>query len=151
MNTSTEEFGFKELMSTLKSIYKAMKLTITQAMFEKENTLQYPFIKKELPEKSRGMLFNNVSDCIACDICADACPVDCIYIVHEKRKTEEVIPKTSKGKPIVLRLTKFKIDMALCCHCGLCTEVCPTDCLVHTKQFDYVTDQVKSHLVDYLK
>ena len=27
--------------------------------------------------------------------------------------------------------------MAKCCYCGLCTTVCPTECLTMTKVFDY--------------
>jgi formate hydrogenlyase subunit 6/NADH:ubiquinone oxidoreductase subunit I len=31
--------------------------------------------------------------------------------------------------PVVFYLDKFDIDMSLCMYCGLCTEVCPTECL----------------------
>ena len=27
--------------------------------------------------------------------------------------------------------------MAKCCYCGLCTTVCPTECLTMTKTYDY--------------
>jgi NADH-quinone oxidoreductase subunit I len=29
--------------------------------------------------------------------------------------------------------------MAKCCYCGLCVDVCPTECLVMTEKFDYST------------
>jgi len=32
--------------------------------------------------------------------------------------------------PVVFYLEQFDIDMSLCMYCGLCTEVCPTECLV---------------------
>ncbi len=32
--------------------------------------------------------------------------------------------------PVVFYLDQFDIDMSLCMYCGLCTEVCPTECLV---------------------
>ena len=31
--------------------------------------------------------------------------------------------------PVVFYLDRFAIDMSLCMYCGLCTEVCPTECL----------------------
>ena len=31
--------------------------------------------------------------------------------------------------PVVFYLDQFAIDMSLCMYCGLCTEVCPTECL----------------------
>ena len=31
--------------------------------------------------------------------------------------------------PVVFYLDQFDIDMSLCMYCGLCTEVCPTECL----------------------
>ena len=32
--------------------------------------------------------------------------------------------------PVVFYLDQFDIDMSICMYCGLCTEVCPTQCLV---------------------
>ena len=32
--------------------------------------------------------------------------------------------------PVVFYLDQFDIDMSLCMYCGLCTEVCPTECLI---------------------
>lgn len=31
--------------------------------------------------------------------------------------------------PVVFYLDQFDIDMSICMYCGLCTEVCPTECL----------------------
>jgi formate hydrogenlyase subunit 6/NADH:ubiquinone oxidoreductase subunit I len=32
--------------------------------------------------------------------------------------------------------------MAKCCFCGLCTVVCPTECLVMTSEYDYSTQKI---------
>jgi NADH-quinone oxidoreductase subunit I len=38
-----------------------------------------------------------------------------------------------------LYAAQFDIDMAKCCFCGLCTTVCPTECLTMTNEYDYST------------
>ena len=42
----------------------------------------------------------------------------------------EQILSVVERKPVIFYLDKFDIDMSLCMYCGLCTEVCPTECLV---------------------
>ncbi len=38
--------------------------------------------------------------------------------------------------PVVFYLEQFDIDMSICMYCGLCTEVCPTQCLVMKDSLD---------------
>jgi len=61
--------------------------------------------------------------------------VDCIDIDVIKSPTE--IKKASDGSSIRLYAGKFEIDMAKCMFCGLCTTVCPTECLTMTKTYDF--------------
>lgn len=42
--------------------------------------------------------------------------------------SDEVSRIVTRNK-VVFYLDKFDIDMSLCMYCGLCTEVCPTECL----------------------
>ncbi len=62
------------------------------------------------------------------------CLVSCIDI--ESIKATEVIGLTSDGSKKMLYAAKFDIDMAKCLYCGLCTIVCPTECIVMTNQYD---------------
>ena len=39
------------------------------------------------------------------------------------------IDRVVERKPVIFYLEQFDIDMSLCMYCGLCTEVCPTECL----------------------
>ena len=39
------------------------------------------------------------------------------------------ISRVVTRNPVVFFLDQFDIDMSLCMYCGLCTEVCPTECL----------------------
>ena len=97
-------------------------------------TVQFPKTKMPVPEVARYQLDVEIDDCIVCDLCAKACPVDCITI--ESVKATDVIGKTSDGSVKRLYAAQFDIDMAKCMYCGLCTVVCPTECITMTDQYD---------------
>ena len=113
-------------------------------------TIQYPEQKDHLPLGSRGLLFNDVDDCISCRQCAAVCPVDCIYIEADKKAPGETPDFTRGGVKKTLNLRKFDIDVSLCCYCGLCSAACPTDCLYHTKEYEYSVFERDKHVMDYL-
>jgi formate hydrogenlyase subunit 6/NADH:ubiquinone oxidoreductase subunit I len=102
-------------------------------------TRGYPEPKNEyiLPERARNRLYVNMDDCIGCDQCARACPVNCITIDTVKTVPGEDLGVTSNGKKKALWVTGFDIDMAKCCFCSLCVWPCPTDCIVMTETFEY--------------
>jgi NADH-quinone oxidoreductase subunit I len=104
-------------------------------------TINYPEVKDDIPSISRNRLFMFQEGCISCNQCAVICPVECITIESRKKVAEEnpdaKTPERFGSKPLKLKLLKFDIDEALCCFCGLCTEVCPTECLVHTTEYEY--------------
>lgn len=113
--------------------------------FEQETgvvTLKYPYEAIPVPDTGRYRLHNEIDDCIVCDKCAKACPVNCIEI--EPVKAIEEVGKTSDGSSKRLYAAKFDIDMAKCCFCGLCTTVCPTECLTMTKAYDFSEFDVRN-------
>jgi len=132
----------KGLSLTLRHLFAARhareELDIKQEnYFEKQQgvtTIQYPKQEIPIPEVARYQLDVVIDDCIVCDLCAKACPVDCIDI--EAIKATETIGKTSDGSVKRLYAAKFDIDMAKCMYCGLCTVVCPTECITMTDQYD---------------
>lgn len=103
-------------------------------------TVQYPSQEMPIPEVARYQLEVEIDDCIVCDLCAKACPVDCIDI--EAIKATEAIGKTSDGSVKRLYAAKFDIDMSKCMYCGLCTVVCPTECITMTNQYDRSTSRL---------
>ncbi len=141
---------FTNILDAVRSTYKGMKITLKYVYGVKEVTIQYPEEKEVLPLNSRSRLFNDVENCIACMQCSTACPVSCIYISAVKREKDAPKVKTSSGQAIRLDLTMYTIDEALCCYCGLCTTVCPTECLTHTSDYEYSQYVVDSMKYDYL-
>jgi NADH-quinone oxidoreductase subunit I len=99
-------------------------------------TLQYPKERMVMFERFRGLLHNRVEDCIGCGQCVRACPVDCITMVTQKAGKEEDLGITRDGTPKKLHVYQFDIDTLKCMWCNLCTEVCPTECLLMTGQYE---------------
>ena len=89
--------------------------------FRPHLTQEYPRERPELRPRFRGVpRLRDHPDvegplCVACNMCADACPDHCITVTAEPRVT-------GKGKQVKL----FLIDYERCCLCGLCVDPCPT-------------------------
>ncbi|MCB9062771.1 MAG: NADH-quinone oxidoreductase subunit I [Halobacteriovoraceae bacterium] len=142
---------FKNIWNAVSSTFKGLSITIKYVTSVRPVTIEYPEVREILPKNSRSRLFNDVEDCIACDQCAVACPVDCIYIASKPRPKDAEKIKTSNGTPIRRELTQYTIDTALCCYCGLCTTVCPTQSIQHTTDYEFATftlDQMKYNYID---
>ncbi|MDT9546709.1 MAG: 4Fe-4S binding protein [Chlorobium phaeovibrioides] len=102
-------------------------------------TLQYPREAVPTPLRGRYRLHNAIDDCIGCGQCVRACPVNCIEIETIKVMPEDLAAcgKTSGGQQKKFWVPVFDIDTAKCMTCGMCTNVCPTECLVHTPVSDF--------------
>ncbi len=106
-------------------------------LFVPSVTVQYPDVKLKLPERARNRLYVNIDDCIGCDQCSMACPVDCITIETIKSTPDLDLGVTSTGHKKRLHVPKFDIDIAKCCYCGLCVYPCPTECIVMTDVYEF--------------
>ena len=106
-------------------------------------------VREVLPDSSRSRLYNDVEIVfLVCNV-QRRCPVDCIYIAVKRDKTAPQL-KTTSGNPIRLDLTQYTIDTALCCYCGFCTTVCPTECLTHTTDYEFSQFTLDEMKYDYL-
>jgi NADH-quinone oxidoreductase subunit I len=141
---------FTNIWEAVLTTYKGMSITFKYVYGVKPVTIEYPEIKEELPANSRSRLYNDAQNCISCLQCANACPVDCIYISAVRRTADAPAIKTKDGTAIKLDLTMYTIDTALCCYCGLCTTVCPTECLTHTQDYEFSSYTVSHMKYDYL-
>lgn len=127
---------FKNTWEALWTIFIGMKITFKH-LFVPSVTIQYPDVKIDLPDRSRNRLYVNIEDCIGCDQCVRACPVDCIELETVKSVPGEDLGKTSNGKKKVMWVTKFDIDFAKCCCCSLCVYPCPTECIKMTDVYEF--------------
>ena len=127
---------FRDIWKAISSIVIGMSVTIRH-VFHPAVTIQYPDVKLKMPERARNRLYVNIDDCIGCDQCALACPVDCISIDTIKATADQDLGATSTGHKKRLHVPKFDIDIAKCCYCGLCVYPCPTECIVMTDVFEF--------------
>ena len=71
---------------------------------------------------------NGETLCIACNLCALACPESLIVVTSERNEE-------TKRK----ELTTFTYDTSRCMFCGLCEDACPVDALELTQDFEMAT------------
>lgn len=122
---------FQNLYENIRTIAVGMKITLKYC-FQKTVTVQYPEQRLSFAPRYRGIHEFEADLCIACDLCAKACPVDCIYIDKTApRKIDKATGKATGGE-----LSRFAIDYSKCLFCALCTEPCPTDCIHMGKLHD---------------
>ncbi|MFM7923542.1 MAG: NuoI/complex I 23 kDa subunit family protein, partial [Planctomycetaceae bacterium] len=96
-------------------------------------TQQFPEVKPELPLHYRGVHRLNRDEkdrvkCVACMMCATACPARCITIEAQAAPPEwpdrDKFPKS------------FVLDELRCIYCGMCEQACPVDAIELTTLFD---------------
>lgn len=127
---------FKDIWDSFYTIGIGMGVTFRH-LFTKSVTIQYPDVKLELTDRARNRLYVNMDDCIGCDQCSKACPVNCITIETVKVVPPDDLGVTSTGNPKRLWVTKFDIDIAKCCYCALCVYPCPTECIKMTDVYEF--------------
>jgi NADH-quinone oxidoreductase subunit I len=115
---------FYNVYSALRTVLIGMRITLRYC-FAKTITVQYPDVAPTLQPRTRGFHWYEIEKCIACDQCAKACPVDCIYI--EKTGPRKIDKESGVAKGGAM--TRYAIDYSKCMFCALCVPPCPTDCI----------------------
>jgi NADH-quinone oxidoreductase subunit I len=127
---------FRNISESIVTVLIGMGIT-WRHLFTRAVTIQYPDVKLKLPERARNRLYVNMDDCIGCDQCAMACPVNCIAIETIKSTPDVDLGLTSVGTKKRLYVPRFDIDIAKCCYCGLCVYPCPTECIKMTDVYEF--------------
>lgn len=112
------------MISLLKTIW-----TVFATMFRKRATIQYPEQRPYIPPRWRGRIIlsrdpDGKERCVACYLCAVACPVDCISLQAAEDETGRRYPAS------------FRINFSRCIFCGYCEEACPTYAIQLTPDFE---------------
>lgn len=95
------------------------------------STVQYPEEKVPYPEGYRGThrlvpREDGKPRCVACYMCATACPAQCIFIQAGETEPHDA---SAESRVIEKFPTRFVIDELRCVMCGLCVEACPKDAI----------------------
>jgi len=125
---------FVSIFKGFHSLIKGMEVTGKELVTPKV-TEQYPENRATLhiPERFRATLEfiydeNGNHKCIACGSCERNCPNQTISIT--KRMVE--LPDGKKK----MKLDKYMYDLGSCTFCGLCVQVCPTNAIKFSNDFE---------------
>ena len=97
--------------------------------FDKRETQMYPEEPVYLPPRYRGRIVltrdpDGEERCVACNLCAVACPVGCISLQKAEHEDGRWYPEF------------FRVNFSRCIFCGLCEEACPTTAIQLTPDFE---------------
>lgn len=122
---------FKYILDVVHGTYTQLRslVMIFGHAFRKRDTLQYPEQPVPLPPRYRGRIVltrdpDGDERCVACNLCAVACPVGCIALQKAEREDGRWYPDF------------FRINFSRCIFCGLCEEACPTTAIQLTPDFE---------------
>lgn len=92
-------------------------------------TISYPEERRSYSDRYRGAHILTAREdgtprCVACYMCATACPADCIYIE----------PKEVDNPLIEKAPARFEIDMLRCVFCGFCVDACPEEAIIMSRE-----------------
>jgi NADH-quinone oxidoreductase subunit I len=129
-------------LKNIGAIAKGMSITFKE-MFEPTTVENYPDGKGPLrgavfQERFRGLHVlqrdeSGLEKCVACFLCAAACPSNCIYIEAAENTEEQRISGAERYAKV------YNIDYNRCIFCGYCVEACPTDAITHGHGFELAT------------
>jgi len=115
----------------MRAIFNALKTMgrIALHTFRKRETILYPEQMPPVPPRWRGRIVltrdpDGGERCVACYLCAVACPVDCIAL-------EAAEDEHGRRYPAF-----FRINFSRCIFCGFCEEACPTYAIQLTPDFE---------------
>ncbi len=97
----------------------------------KTYTIEYPEKRRQYSHRYRGHhILTTRPDgglrCVACFLCATACPAECIHIEAGEHPDVNV-----EKYPIV-----YDIDMLRCVFCGYCVDACPEEAIIMSNNHD---------------
>jgi len=94
-------------------------------------TIQYPEERRSYSGRFRGRhILTTRADgslrCVACYLCAQACPAECIHIEAGEHPDVNI-----EKYPVA-----YEIDMLRCVFCGYCVDACPEEAIIMSNDYD---------------
>lgn len=135
-----EAFYIPEVIKGLGTTFKHLVGSIGKG--KRNLAMEYPEERREnMPVEKGGINVSNFRGvhrlnrdaqgrvkCVACFMCATACPARCIHIEGAPAPWDD-----REKYPV-----KFDIDELRCIFCGMCEEACPVDAIELTYTYDIV-------------
>jgi NADH-quinone oxidoreductase subunit I len=123
-----------EILGSAAAIAKGMSVTLKE-MMSPTVTEDYPDAPPKFQERFRGVHVlqrdeAGLEKCVACFLCAAACPSNCIYIEADENTEKKRISGGERYASV------YNIDYSRCIFCGFCVEACPTDAITHGHEFE---------------
>ena len=128
-DTKKKDGYLQQTMEIFQGLAQGLGTTFVHT-FRRKITEEYPEYKRPLPERTRARIIltrdpEGEERCVACFLCAAACPVSCISMEGEEREDGRRWARW------------FRINFARCIYCGLCEEACPTLAIQLTSHFEF--------------
>ena len=123
-----------EVLQSAAAVAKGMGITFKE-MMQPAITEDYPDAPVNFQQRFRGVHVlqrdeAGLEKCVACFLCAAACPSDCIYIEAAENTDQARISGGERYAKV------YNIDYNRCIFCGFCVEACPTDAITHGHGFE---------------
>ena len=128
----------KKIFAYAFSLIQGLMVT-AKYLFKPAVTLQYPKQRWSPPERFRGRVALRPKKCISCQMCARACPNNCLDV------------RFSIGEDKKRKLNEFAYRMDTCLFCGLCVEPCPTSAIFMNHDYELSVYERKALLMDLVK
>jgi len=124
----------RDILGGAAALAKGMSVTLAE-MLSPTVTEVYPDEPPKFQERYRGAHVlerdeNGLEKCVACFLCAAACPSNCIYIEAAENTGAVRISGADRYAQV------YNIDYNRCIFCGYCVEACPTDAITHGHGFE---------------
>ena len=121
----------KEMLAPLAGMGLTMNRMMDNLTGKVKATISYPEERRSYSERYRGAHILTAREdgsprCVACYMCATACPADCIYI----EPAEHPDPLIEKYP------ARFDIDMLRCVFCGFCVDACPEEAIIMSRELE---------------
>lgn len=128
----------KKILDYTISLIRGLGVT-AKYLFRPSVTLQYPKQRWTPPERFRGRVGLRPKKCISCQMCARACPNNCLEV------------KFNVGEDKKRKLSGFIYHMDTCLFCGLCVEPCPTSAIFMNHDYELSVYNRDTLIMDLVK